>query len=123
MEYMEYDIKRKRTIKDESGNVVRIVPTREDSYERLLEVDEQFASSMVSPEEIFFGKENLLELLAPLNNREQELLKALFVDDITEQEFVQFHLFIRLKLVLHILPYFRRVNIWVIPILAICFVI
>ena len=42
MQYQEYDLKTERTIIDHKTQTVRVIPSREDSYERLLELDVQF---------------------------------------------------------------------------------
>ena len=42
MQYQEYDLKTERTVIDQKTQTVRIIPSREDSYERLLEQEVQF---------------------------------------------------------------------------------
>ena len=42
MQYQEYDIKAERTVIDHKTQTVLVIPSREDSYERLVELDEQF---------------------------------------------------------------------------------
>ena len=37
MQYQEYDLKAERTIIDKEKQTVTVIPSREDSYERLLE--------------------------------------------------------------------------------------
>ena len=42
MQYQEYDLKTERTVIDPKTQSIRVIPSREDSYERLLEQDVQF---------------------------------------------------------------------------------
>lgn len=42
MQYQEYDLKTERTIIDHKTQTVQVIPSREDSYERLLEQEVQF---------------------------------------------------------------------------------
>lgn len=44
MQYQEYDLKTERTVIDQKTQTVRIIPSREDSYERLLEQEVQFGN-------------------------------------------------------------------------------
>ena len=37
MQYQEYDLKAEQTIIDQDAQKIRVIPSREDSYERLLE--------------------------------------------------------------------------------------
>lgn len=96
MKYMEYDLKRERARKDETGAVIGLIPSREDSFERLLEADKQFAGSAPSPEQVFFGRmdrqSELTELhrcLALLDAGERELIEALFLDGLSEREYAR----------------------------------
>lgn len=90
MKYMEYDLKRERPKKDKTGAVIGLIPSREDSYERLMEVDKQFAGSAPSPEQVFFEQEEirgLREALAALEPEDRALIDALFFDGQTEREY------------------------------------
>lgn len=92
MKYMEYDLKRERPKKDKTGAVVGLIPSREDSYERLLEVDKQFAGSAPSPEQVFFANVDirvLHEALASLDPEDRALIDALFFDGLTEREYAR----------------------------------
>ena len=42
MQYQEYDLKAEKTIIDQEEEQIKTIPSREDSYERLLELDIQF---------------------------------------------------------------------------------
>ena len=76
-EYFSYDLKTEKFQKDTAS----FLPSREDSYERLLEKDRQFAApgKNVEAEQIRF-------CLAQLNEDEQELIFLLFYQEKTEQE-------------------------------------
>lgn len=90
MKYMEYDLKCERTMRDEAGAIIGILPGREDSYERLLEADKQFVGSAPSPEQVFFEREEIRELqeaLAMLGEEDRELIIALYFDRRTEREY------------------------------------
>ncbi|MCP1109727.1 sigma-70 family RNA polymerase sigma factor [Ohessyouella blattaphilus] len=81
MKYMEYDLKCEQPLRNEAGAVVGLIPSREDSYERLLEADKQFAGSAPSPEDVFFAGEEIRELhkaVAALDAADRELIEALF---------------------------------------------
>ena len=92
MKYMEYDLKRERPKKDKIGVVVGLIPSREDSYERLLEADKQFAGSAPSPEDVFSADEDiraLHEALASLDPEDRALIEALFFDGRSEREYAR----------------------------------
>ena len=75
-EYFSYDLKTEKFQKDTAS----FLPSREDSYERLLEKDvEQLALEHLEAEQIRF-------CLAQLNEDEQELIFLLFYQEKTEQE-------------------------------------
>ena len=42
MQYQEYDLKTEKFIVDSENNKVTVIPSREDSYERLLDIGVQF---------------------------------------------------------------------------------
>lgn len=51
MLYQEYDLKTEQTVIDEENQTVIVIPSREDSYERLMEASVQFAGEAPSTEE------------------------------------------------------------------------
>ena len=51
MQYQEYDLKAEQAIVDQDGQTVTFIPSREDSYERLLEQDVYFVETTDSMEE------------------------------------------------------------------------
>ena len=50
-EYFTYDLKTEKFSCDQEAQTAAFTPSREDSYERLLEAKQQFASAGPSPEE------------------------------------------------------------------------
>lgn len=89
MEYMERDIKVERTFKSCAQNASIILPAREDSYERLLETDQEFDSGETSPEQQFFDNDihsKLKHCLGKLDEKERLLVKYLFFNNLTERE-------------------------------------
>ena len=55
--YFENDLKTGRTVKDKDGNIKQILPSREDSLDRLMEDNaQQFPDSQESVEDIVIQK-------------------------------------------------------------------
>jgi len=89
MEYMEWELKHSRVRKNTAGEITSVMSAREESLERMQEAG-KFPGTVPSPEEPFFQAEEERELyrcLALLNDDEQALIHALFVDRLTEQEY------------------------------------
>ena len=89
MQYQEYDLKTEQTTVDQDGQTVTVIPSREDSYERLLEKDEQFAEDAVSVEELALKNLQLQQLhkaLTFLSDDERDLIDRLFFREQTERE-------------------------------------
>lgn len=89
MEYQQYDLKAERYRIDYTRRTIAHVPSREDSYERLLEKSRQFADEGESVENaavkaVMLEKiRNCLALLAP---EEQNLITELFFKDKSERK-------------------------------------
>lgn len=89
MQYQEYDLKVERTITDEQGQIVKVIPSREDSYERLLEQNVQFQKTAESVDEQVHRKmvyDRLHEALSLLSDDELDLIGQLFFLERTERE-------------------------------------
>lgn len=88
--YFENDLKTERFLLNENGTIKQIVPSREDSLDRLMEDNaRQFSDCAESPEEAVFRSlsyKKLHEALALLTEEEQELIIALFFDGQTERD-------------------------------------
>ncbi len=89
MQYQEYDLKMERTIVDQEGQTVTVIPSREDSYERLLEQDVQFCKESVSAEELAIRNIEIRQLhkaLSLLSDDERYLMEQLYFQERTERE-------------------------------------
>ncbi len=89
MQYQEYDLKMERTIVDQAGQTVTVIPSREDSYERLLEQDVQFYEESVSAEELAIRNIEIRQLhkaLSLLSDDERYLMEQLYFQERTERE-------------------------------------
>lgn len=83
--YFTYDLKAEKF----SKKTVSFLPSREDSYERLLETNQQFMIQEVSVQvqvEKLLDAEIVRKALSFLNPVEQELINLLFYQEKTEQE-------------------------------------
>ena len=76
-EYFTYDLKAEKF----SRKTASFLPSREDSYERLLEANQQFVIQEVSVD-----AEMVKKALSFLNPEEGELINLLFYQEKTEQE-------------------------------------
>lgn len=79
--YFSYDLKTEKFQKE----TATFLPSREDSYERLLEKDRQFAASGVSVEEQAVSSVWLEELLQCLSVDERVILHKLYFEDRSER--------------------------------------
>ena len=91
--YFENDLKTGRTVKDKDGNIKQILPSREDSLDRLMEDNaQQFPDSHESVEDIVIQKistEKLHMALLRLPKKDQELIYALFYEEKTERVYAE----------------------------------
>jgi RNA polymerase sigma factor (sigma-70 family) len=81
MEYQQYDLKVERCHIDSLNRAVTYIPSREDSYERLIEGNRQFAADQESVEDAAVNAlliEKMLSSLKLLMPQEQELITELF---------------------------------------------
>ena len=85
--YFENDLKTGRTVKDKDGNIKQILPSREDSLDRLMEDNaQQFPDSHESVEDIVIQKistEKLHMALLRLPKKDQKLIYALFYEGVS----------------------------------------
>lgn len=90
MRYFEKDLKTERFVLDKDGQVVQIIPSREDSLDRLMDENaQQFSGNEESVEAMVLRKmevEQLHTALSMLLPEEQELIWALFFEEYTESE-------------------------------------
>ena len=72
----------------ETGEMI-VIPSREDSYERLLEAEKQFAEETENVEDVAVRAvmlEKLNEALRTLTDEETAIIHALFYQEISEVE-------------------------------------
>lgn len=87
MEYAEVDLKVERFVQDQERGVAVFLPSREDSYDRLLEEDRQFVQDELSPEAAVLHADELRRLrlcMALLSEYEQGLIRALYFEGLSE---------------------------------------
>ena len=91
--YFESDLKVERTIFNEDGTIKKIVPSREDSLDRLMDDNaEQFSDEAESVEELAFRNityDALHKALTLLPDEERRLIVALFFMGKTEREYAE----------------------------------
>ena len=73
-EYFIYDLKTEKFSCDQETQTVRFTPSREDSYERLLAANHQFAAAGPSPEEEAISNLWLEDLTRGLSPEEQDII-------------------------------------------------
>lgn len=88
MQYQEYDLKAEKTVIDYQAQTVQVIPSREDSYERLLEQDIQFDGKNQTEETVMQNLElkQLQKALSLLSEDEQYLIRQLFFEERTERD-------------------------------------
>ena len=89
MQYQEYDLKNEKTVVDINTQTVTVIPSREDSYERLLEQAVQFVDEEPGPEEIALQRMEIQQLhkaISLLSEEERYLIVQIFFEERTERE-------------------------------------
>ena len=89
MQYQEYDLKSEQTIIDQENQTVTIIPSREDSFERLVEQSVQFREETLSLDEWIIRRleiEQLHKALNVLSDDERYLIIQLYFEERTERE-------------------------------------
>lgn len=92
MEYQQYDLKAERYRFDISRRTVTYLPSREDSYDRLMEEKRQFADESESVEDAAVKAvmiERMLECLKLLTSGEQRLITELFFKGKSEYQMAE----------------------------------
>ncbi len=85
--YFTHDLKKERRRVDEKTGEVRMIPGREDSYERLLEAEKYFMAEAESVEDAAIRAvmlEKLSEALQMLTLKERRIIYSLFYKEISE---------------------------------------
>ena len=92
LQYQEYDLKVERFVLDEDKQKAFFIPSREDSLERLIEVEVQFEDEDTNVEEMAITTimiQKLRESLSLLTTDEYELILALFFETKSEREYAE----------------------------------
>ena len=87
--YFTHDLKQEHTKVDKETGEMTVIPSREDSYERLLEAEKQFAEEAENVEDVAVREvmlEKLNEALRILTDEETAIIHALFYQEISEVE-------------------------------------
>lgn len=87
--YFTHDLKQEHTKVDKETGEMIVVPSREDSYERLLEAEKQFAEEAEDVEDAAVRAvmlERLNEALHTLTDEEAAIIHDLFYKEISEVE-------------------------------------
>lgn len=91
MKYFECDLKEDRMLFDKKGIVVRVIPSREDSLDRLMDDNErQFADDTESVEEVAVRNiqyEQLHKAISMLKPDEQSLIEALYFRFLSQTDY------------------------------------
>lgn len=85
-EYFSVDLKTERFVCDQETRTARFIPSREDSYERLLEVDHQFSSADARVEEKAVAAALVQDLLNHLTEVEKQIIHQLYYLEHSERE-------------------------------------
>lgn len=97
IEYLQYDIKVERCQIDSVSGTVTYLPSREDSYDRLLEENRQFAADGEDVDDAAIKTvmiEKMLACLKMLTQDEQRLIAELFFKNKSERQLLQKQAFI-----------------------------
>ena len=87
MRYFENDLKTERFVLGKEGQVVQIIPSREDSLDRLVDENaRQFSDEQESVESVVLHKLEVDRLHTALSPEERALIQALFFDERKESE-------------------------------------
>lgn len=89
MRYFENDLKTERFVLGKEGQVVQVIPSREDSLDRLMDENAQQFAHEESVENTVLHKlevDRLHTALATLTREERALIQALFFEERSESE-------------------------------------
>ncbi|MSA02024.1 sigma-70 family RNA polymerase sigma factor [Lactonifactor sp. BIOML-A3] len=92
MRYFENDLKTERFVLGEKGQVVQVIPSREDSLDRLMDENAQQFAHEESVENTVLHKlevDKLHTALTMLAPEEQALIQALFFEEKTERQYAE----------------------------------
>lgn len=87
--YFAQDLKQEHTRVDKETGQITVIPSREDSYERLLEAEKQFTAEAENTEDAAIRAvmlDKLNDALHTLTDDETAIIHALFYQEISEVE-------------------------------------
>lgn len=84
--YFSYDLKVEKFFCDQEAQTAGFIPSREDSYERLLAQDKQFPSDDIQVEDEITASVWMEEILSHLEHNEQYIIRKIFVSQWTIRE-------------------------------------
>ena len=88
MQYQEYDLKNEQIVIDMEKQTVTVIPSREDSYERMKEADVQFRDEGPGPEEQAILRMEIKQLyraILCLSEDDRYLIVQLYFEERTER--------------------------------------
>ena len=89
MKYIEDDLKDEVFVEDQQNEIAAFIPSREDSYERLLEEEKRQFSDGSDLEELVLLHDDILKLrraLLQLEDDELELIESLYFKELSERQ-------------------------------------
>lgn len=89
MQYQEYDLKSERLVINQEEKTVAVIPSREDSLERLMEQEVPFIEESANVEELILQRievEQLHKAISLLSDEERYLIEQLYFMERTERE-------------------------------------
>ena len=89
MQYQEYDLKLERLVTNQEEKTVAVIPSREDSLERLMEQEVPFIEESANVEELILQRievEQLHKAISLLSDEERYLIEQLYFMERTERE-------------------------------------
>lgn len=92
MQYQEYDLKMEQIVVDQEEQIVDIIPSREDSLERLMDKEVQFQEASINVEEFILQRIEIQQLhraLSHLSEDERYLIEQIYFEERTEREMAE----------------------------------
>lgn len=89
MQCQEYDLKMEQIVVDQEDQTVNIIPSREDSLERLMDKEVQFQEVSINVEEAILQRIEIQQLhraLSLLSEDERYLIEQIYFEERTERE-------------------------------------
>lgn len=94
LKYYEHDIKIEIAVRDDDGEIISFIPSKEDSLERLMGEAPEFAATGECMEDAVIGKlmtEKLRECLDLLTDEERFLIIQIYYNQKSEREMASDH--------------------------------